>query len=213
MGDVEIVRGVGARCRVARAIRRAKAGASRDLNTISKTEVRWQDVLSPDNADDRRRGEVCRWVSDGVRCRNVYVWCSSEKVNVRWTPKSQFLITLQHPTISTSSPHHLAKPSTMDGFFGFIYPQPDIYTMAFRASRTLLSLRTIATPRVIPASRTFTVAVRPTPAFRPVSLGYRYKSTERSAWAREPIISYEELKPITQQPNDVSHLLYDSAGQ
>lgn len=45
MGDVVIVRGVGARCRVARAIRRAKAGAKRDWKTISKTGIRWQRCL------------------------------------------------------------------------------------------------------------------------------------------------------------------------
>jgi hypothetical protein len=81
--------------------------------------------------------------------------------------------------------------------------------MAFRASRTLLAMRATATAaRITP--RSFTTISRPTIAFRPVpAVTLRYKSTgpERSAWAQQPIISYEELKPITQQPNDVCHFL------
>jgi len=79
--------------------------------------------------------------------------------------------------------------------------------MASRLPRTILFLRA-ALPRVqaIP-SRTLTTVPRPRPtAFRATPTAFlRYKSTERSAWAKEPIISYEELKPITQQPNDVSY--------
>jgi len=127
-----------------------------------------------------------------------------------------------HPNLNSLSPfnipqyprhHRIISPSRQPWLLRLHLPHPHIYIMAFRASRTLLSLRTIVAPRAIPASRTFTAAVRPIPSCRPVSLGYRYKSTERSAWAREPIISYEELKPITQQPNDVSNFLYGSAGQ
>jgi hypothetical protein len=37
--------------------------------------------------------------------------------------------------------------------------------------------------------------------------GVRWKSEavpKRNSWAKEPIVLYEELKPITQQPSDVS---------
>lgn len=81
--------------------------------------------------------------------------------------------------------------------------------MAAPTSRALLAARAVAVPRSVPIARGFVTTVRPAvPALRPVSvsLAQRYKSTERSAWAKQPIISYEELKPITQQPNDVSVL-------
>lgn len=80
--------------------------------------------------------------------------------------------------------------------------------MAFKASRALMAVRAVSVPRSVPVAKSLTTSVRPTTVtFRPaqvsVSLAQRYKSTERSAWAKQPIISYEELKPITQQPNDV----------
>ena len=37
----------------------------------------------------------------------------------------------------------------------------------------------------------------------------RFKTT-RSAWAQNPIVDYNELKPITEQPSDVSHHLHCS---
>lgn len=71
-----------------------------------------------------------------------------------------------------------------------------------------MAVRAVSAPRFIPAARSLTSSVRPTtvafrPAQVPVWLAQRYKSTERSAWAKQPTIGYEELKPITQQPNDV----------
>lgn len=77
--------------------------------------------------------------------------------------------------------------------------------MASRLPRTILTLRA-ALPRVqvIPARNFVTLpATRPTTLRATTPFIGRFKSTERSAWAKEPIISYEELKPITQQPNDV----------
>jgi hypothetical protein len=88
--------------------------------------------------------------------------------------------------------------------------------MAFKASRALMAVRAVSLPRSVPVARSLTTSVRPTAvSFRPhplsVSLAQRYKSTERSAWAKQPVISYEELKPITQQPNDVSTCTFSDA--
>jgi hypothetical protein len=87
------------------------------------------------------------------------------------------------------------------------YTHTAITTMASRVPRAIISMRASAIA-ARPVTRSFfTVITRPT--FRPTAtpasafITQRYKSTERSAWAKEPMISYEELKPITQQPNDV----------
>ncbi|RSH92551.1 hypothetical protein EHS25_007995 [Saitozyma podzolica] len=64
-------------------------------------------------------------------------------------------------------------------------------------ARTLVTLprHTVSAPIVV-ASRS---SVHNVPA------GVRWKSEsapKRNAWAKDPIVSYEELKPITQQPSD-----------
>ncbi|WVQ97329.1 hypothetical protein IAU59_004440 [Kwoniella sp. CBS 9459] len=56
-------------------------------------------------------------------------------------------------------------------------------------------------PRVTPlplAARQFSS----TQKTRMVVSQIRYEAQARSAWAKEPIVKYEELKPITQQPTD-----------
>lgn len=41
--------------------------------------------------------------------------------------------------------------------------------------------------------------------FAPVSLQARWKTTAApNKWAKNPLVSYEELRPITEQPSDVS---------
>lgn len=90
-----------------------------------------------------------------------------------------------------------------------------------RITRTTLRLTANINPSPI-ASRSFSLAAAaartpalaprsasPLAAYRPVPLQalqlYRLKSTAApNAWAKNPIVSYEELKPITEQPNDVS---------
>lgn len=68
------------------------------------------------------------------------------------------------------------------------------------SSRAGLTSRAIIAP--VAAVRASSAVAR-TAAFvvqqGPASWGLRLKST----WASKPIITYEELKPITQQPNDV----------
>ncbi|GFZ43128.1 hypothetical protein JCM24511_00847 [Saitozyma sp. JCM 24511] len=61
-------------------------------------------------------------------------------------------------------------------------------------ARTIVTLPRHAISAPIVASR----STRSMPA------GVRWKSesAKRNAWAKDPIVSYEELKPITQQPSD-----------
>ncbi|WVQ85539.1 hypothetical protein IAT38_007705 [Cryptococcus sp. DSM 104549] len=70
--------------------------------------------------------------------------------------------------------------------------------MALRSLRAAAAPAFRATP--LPVARTFTSA---TPARMVVSsVRYEAQPKGRSAWAHEPIIKYDELKPITQQPSD-----------
>jgi hypothetical protein len=67
-------------------------------------------------------------------------------------------------------------------------------------ARTIVSLPRQAAAVPIVASRAAISPLAPT-------AGVRWKSEavpKRNAWAKEPIVLYEELKPITQQPSDVS---------
>lgn len=86
--------------------------------------------------------------------------------------------------------------------------------MSARTSQ-IMSLARAA--RVVPTARSFTTRAAARPALLPrapavqsriasPAFGLRFKS-ETSTWASKPIIKYEELKPITQQPSDVSEEL------
>jgi len=81
---------------------------------------------------------------------------------------------------------------------------PTITTMsAFRATRPAFSaLRHIARPAYTTTARQ--VAARPVARSTQLQ-GLRFKTDNlsRSAFARDPIITYDELKPITEQPSDV----------
>lgn len=60
-----------------------------------------------------------------------------------------------------------------------------------------------ASTAVRPAFRANTARLVPSLSLR--NVGARFMSiTQRDKWANKPMITYEELKPITQQPNDVS---------
>lgn len=81
---------------------------------------------------------------------------------------------------------------------------------AFRATRPAFSaLRQIARPAYTTAARQS--AARP--VSRTVQLqGLRFKTDNlaRSAFAKNPIITYDELKPITEQPSDVCFVTVDA---
>lgn len=125
----------------------------------------------------------------------------TEKVKNAHLPNLSSLI--NQNTTSHTIPHSTYYSVMTQPSIAIVY----IHTMASRIPRTILSLRaTLPRVQVIP-SRTFATlptatATRPTLRVTTPFVG-RFKSTERSVWAKEPIISYEELKPITQQPNDV----------
>jgi hypothetical protein len=81
-------------------------------------------------------------------------------------------------------------------------------------NRTILTrtLRT-ASLRAVVTARPLTVLARPAQrlAVRPqvipsVVEGVRFKTTK--SWG-PPIVTYEELKPLTEQPNDVRPLMFD----
>ncbi|WVO17875.1 hypothetical protein L204_105573 [Cryptococcus depauperatus] len=75
-----------------------------------------------------------------------------------------------------------------------------IFTQLFaRRSLRALSVASVGTPRL--AQRAFSTAQ----PLRMVVSQVRYNVANRkvaSHWAKNPIISYEELKPITEQPSD-----------
>ncbi|KAL0252798.1 hypothetical protein I308_102190 [Cryptococcus tetragattii IND107] len=69
------------------------------------------------------------------------------------------------------------------------------------AQRSLRTLTSSAQPRApLAAKRAFSTAQ----PLRMVVSQARYDAADRrpSQWAKNPIVSYEELKPITQQPSD-----------
>lgn len=71
------------------------------------------------------------------------------------------------------------------------------------AQRSLRTLASSAQPRAsLAAKRAFSTAQ----PLRMVVSQARYDAADRrpSQWAKNPIVAYEELKPITQQPSDVS---------
>ncbi|KAK6905680.1 endoplasmic reticulum protein [Kwoniella mangroviensis CBS 8886] len=77
--------------------------------------------------------------------------------------------------------------------------------MSFIKASTPISLSIRSTLRATP--RPLLSSVRPissTPVSRMVVSPFLYEArkTSRSAWAKDPIVKYEELKPITQQPTD-----------
>ncbi|AAW42492.1 hypothetical protein CNBC2130 [Cryptococcus deneoformans B-3501A] len=71
-------------------------------------------------------------------------------------------------------------------------------TFAQRSLRTLASSARLRAP--LPAKRAFSTAQ----PLRMVVSQARYDAANRkpSQWAKDPIVTYEELKPITQQPTD-----------
>lgn len=71
------------------------------------------------------------------------------------------------------------------------------------AQRSLRTLASSAQPRAPLAAKRALSTARP---LRMVVSQARYDAADRrpSQWAKNPIVSYEELKPITQQPSDVS---------
>ncbi|KAI9635144.1 endoplasmic reticulum protein [Dioszegia hungarica] len=71
------------------------------------------------------------------------------------------------------------------------------------AARTLLSTGALTARSVRPASLPAFRAVLPPTSSPTSSLSlFRFKSTTTSSWAKNPVITYEELKPYTQQPTD-----------
>lgn len=81
-------------------------------------------------------------------------------------------------------------------------------TFAQRSLRTLASSARLRAP--LPAKRAFSTAQ----PLRMVVSQARYDAANRkpSQWARDPIVTYEELKPITQQPTDVRFVLDSRPG-
>jgi rhodanese-related sulfurtransferase len=70
------------------------------------------------------------------------------------------------------------------------------------AARTIVSAQIISRsirPTVLPTFRaTLPSSSSTSPAFL-----FRHKSTDTAAWGKNTVVTYDELKPITQQPNDV----------
>ncbi|WWC66380.1 uncharacterized protein I206_100281 [Kwoniella pini CBS 10737] len=68
-------------------------------------------------------------------------------------------------------------------------------------ARTSLNLRATVRPIFLNSPRPFSSTSINQMVVSPFLYEAR-KTTSRNAWAKEPIVKYEELKPITQQPTD-----------
>ncbi|KAK4684369.1 thiosulfate:glutathione sulfurtransferase, partial [Tremellales sp. Uapishka_1] len=74
---------------------------------------------------------------------------------------------------------------------------------SIRNASAVLGRMTLVAVRPTPlAARTFIIRAGPVLPSKLEQVRYKTTSTPRNAWAKEPMVSYEELKPITQQPTD-----------